>query len=192
VDPPSLYTDQLADTRIETHITGAVAGPLFHSENPSVGSVSASGTHQEEDLPNKEGPDRSRYLTIKFNTIKGTSSGKFRPHLWMKIANLLLTIDLEGFVKAFNEASGADHAASPPENSRMGELSAPAELSPIKPFPVVSTSSDTELLAALPGAVSLTSVSSSNPLMLPDFDWRSQPSLMVELIEEDLTLEGPG
>jgi hypothetical protein len=118
--------------------------------------------------------------------------GKFELVKMMEIANLLLILDLEGFVKTFKEEHGADHVAplvSFPENSGVVDSSLPAEIFPTRPAPVLSFRPNAELLATRPDAASPTSVSSSAPPVLPDFPWHSQPSLTMELIDGHLSLE---
>jgi hypothetical protein len=118
--------------------------------------------------------------------------GKFELIKFMKIANLLLILELESFVRTFKEAHGADHAASHmsfPENSGMGNSSIPTQLFPSRPAPVLSGRSSAESLATHPDAILYTSVSSPTPPVIPDFPWRSQPSLTFELTNADLILE---
>lgn len=118
--------------------------------------------------------------------------GKFELINFMKIANLLLILELESFVKTFKEAHGADHGAphiSFPEHSGMGDSSMTAQLIPNPPVLALSSRPSAESLATRPDAVVFASVSSSSPPIIPDFSWHNQPSLTFELTNVDLSPE---
>lgn len=118
--------------------------------------------------------------------------GKFELTKFTKITNLQPTVDLENFLKTFKGAHGADHAASHiiyPENSGIEDSPMSVRLFTGRPAFVLSRHPSAESLATRPDAVSFTSGSTSTPPIIPDFPWRSQPSLAFELPNKDLSPE---